>query len=446
MQRFLIQDLLTWKNSPHRKPLLLKGARQVGKTYLLKHFGETAFSNYHYLNFEKDNLTKLFEPDFNPHRLLTELSFYLGKPIDIQNDFLIFDEIQACPKALTSLKYFQEDKPELALAAAGSLLGVALSQESFPVGKVDSLFLSPMTFLEFLSGIGEKTLYDYAIHLKDSPQNSSLIAHEQLWEYLKHYFIVGGLPEIVSIYARSRQDNLFLSFEQVRERQAALIRDYHADIAKHAGKVNAMHIARMWQAVAAQLSKTQDGNAARFKFKDIVPGIDRYSRLANVIDWLLNAGLILKSEIIKTAEIPLVAYTTEGQFKLLMFDIGLLGAMNNLSAKTLLEQTYGTYKGYFAENFVAQSLVARSSSNDLRPHAPLFTWQEGTSEVEFLKEKNGAIIPIEVKAGSVTHAKSLSQFVKKYSPPYQIIYSAKNIHLDANSHLQLLPLYLAETF
>ncbi len=436
MNRFLMQALSTWKDRPGRKPLLVKGARQVGKTYLLKAFGETAFPACHYINFERDNLSKIFEADFNPSRILTELSFYLGRPINTQTDFLILDEIQACPKALNSLKYFHEEKPELAIAAAGSLLGVALSDESFPVGKVDHLFLSPMTFFEFLLGIGEQALYDYVQSLKKNPKMSSLIAHEKLWEKLKHYFIVGGLPAVVSIYAQHQKEDLFMAFEKVRECQAALIRDYSADMAKHAGKVNAMHLDRVWHSVASQLSKTQEGATQRFRFKDIVHGVDRYARLANVIDWLLNAGLILKSDIVKTIERPLSAYTQEGQFKLFIFDIGLLGAMSGLAPKDLLDQSYGTYKGYFAENFIAQNLVI---------YGPLFTWQEGTAEIEFVQEKNGAVIPIEVKSAWSTHAKSLSIFIKKYVPPYQIIYSAKNIELNQKSHTQYLPLYLAES-
>lgn len=438
MQRSLMKSLLEWKNSPHRKPLLLKGARQVGKTYLLKEFGQKAFPKVHYINFERDSLASIFEPNFKTSRILTELSFFLGQSINPE-DLLIFDEIQACPRAISSLKYFQEEMPSLALAAAGSLLGVSLSSEAFPVGKVDWLSLYPLTFSEFLLGIGEGDLHQYLISLsvldREMP-NLSVVAHERLWERLKHYFIVGGLPEIVSLFAE-HQNDLFTAFQKVRERQESLIRDYYSDIAKHSGKVNAMHIDRLWRSIPAQLFKVHEGTSQRFRFKDIVPGIDRFSRLANVVDWLLNAGLILKSEIVKSAQMPLSAYAQEGVFKLFIFDVGILGAMSGLTPKALLDYSYGTYKGYFAENFVAQSLVSSGQ------FPALYTWQEGTAEIEFIQETQGEVIPIEVKSGTVTHAKSLSQFKKKYSPSYSVIYSGKNLFIDENSMTHFLPLYLA---
>ncbi len=444
MQRFLMPSLINWKSNQNRKPLLLKGARQVGKTYLLKTFGKEFFPKCHYVNFEKEALSKIFETDLSPKKIITELNFHFNTSINIQEDLLIFDEIQACPKALTSLKYFCEEMPELALTAAGSLLGVKLNSESFPVGKVDWLSLYPMTFLEFLLGIGEDALYHYAQNLKhpNTHGDTSDTAHEKLWERLKHYFIVGGLPEVVSLFAEHQAENLFLAFQTARERQFGLLRDYYADIAKHSGKINAMHIDRVWQAIPAQLAKVQESSSQRFRFKDVVPGIDRFSRLANVIDWLINAGLILKSSIVSSGAIPLSAYAEEGFFKLFIFDTGLLGAMMGLAPKTLLDQTYGTYKGYFAENFVAQSLVA-SEVLGITDDPKLFTWQEGTAEVEFLCEIAGEIIPIEVKSGSHTHAKSLSQFSQKYAPPYRVIYSAKNFYLDQNSKTQWIPLYLA---
>ena len=434
MHRHAMESLKRWKQAQNRKPLIVKGARQVGKTYLLKKFAQEAFPNFHYINFEKDNLTQLFEPNFNPERLITELSFHLHRSINVKEDLLIFDEIQACPLAITSLKYFQEEMPDLALCAAGSLLGVKLNTASFPVGKVDWLDMHPLTFSEFLHATSDPLICEYfdQLRLNSIPSQA---AHDQLFERLKHYFVVGGLPAAVYEY-QSRQFDLFSAFQAAREIQENLIRDYYADIAKHAGKVNAMHIDRVWQAVPAQLAQVQEETSARFKFKNIIPGIDRFSRLTGAIDWLENAGLILKSSIVNTAQIPLQAYVKEGFFKLFMFDVGMLGAMSGLSPKNLLDYDYGTYKGYFAENFVAQSLVSSGMKS-------LFTWQEKQAEVEFIQEIEGTIIPVEVKSGSVTHAKSLNQFSQKYHPPYRIIFSAKNLYLDTSSKTRFLPLYLA---
>jgi predicted AAA+ superfamily ATPase len=437
MERHALNALKIWKNSRQRKPLILKGARQVGKTYLLKKFGQECFENAHYINFEKENLELLFQENLDPIRLIKELSFHLHRSINIDTDLLIFDEIQACPIAITSLKYFQEEMPELALCAAGSLLGVRLNSASFPVGKVNWLDMHPLTFSEFLKETSDPQLYEYFQNITDIQNlQPSETAHQQLFECLKHYFVVGGLPAAVVEYSEKKSD-LFKALESVRNIQSSLIRDYYADIAKHAGKINAMHIDRIWQSVRAQLAQAQEQSSPKFKFKNIIPGIDRFSRLAGAIDWLDNAGLILKSAIVNTSQVPLQAYSEEGYFKLFMFDVGLLGAMSGLSPKNILDYDYGTYKGYFAENFVAQSLIASGAKE-------LFTWQEKQAEVEFLQEISGEIIPIEVKSGSVTHAKSLAQFSKKYQPSYRIILSAKNLYKDSSTGTHFLPLYLAE--
>ena len=206
-------------------------------------------------------------------------------------------------------------------------------------------------------------------------------------------------------------------------------------MAKHAGKINAMHIDRVWRAIPTQLAQSHDATTQRFRFKGVVPGIDRYARLANVIDWLDNAGLILKAPITHQASMPLSAYTKDNVFKLFLFDVGILGAMSGLHPKTLLEYDYGTYKGYFAENFVAQCLHQQG--------VPLFSWQEGRAEIEFLDTRGGEMIPIEVKSGSVTHAKSLSQYRKKYQPAQSIIYSAKAEYYDVKTQTHYLPLYMA---
>ncbi len=436
MKRDLMTQLHAWKTNPRRKPLILKGVRQTGKTYLLEQFGREAFSRYHLINFEKQARARaLFEDDLEPKHLIDELQFLLETRIDIKTDLVIFDEIQACPKALTSMKYFCEDLPELALCSAGSLLGLHLNESSYPVGKVDMLNLHPLKFSEFLAGIKDEMLLDYFnnIHTNLAPSD---LAHKKLWQRLKEYFITGGLPEVISVFSE-QQHSLYEATQAVRIKQKELINAYYADIAKHAGKINAMHIDRTWRAIPAQLSSAEDRSTQRFKFKGIIPNVNRYGQLINVIDWLKSAELILKVSIVETAELPLLAYTKENIFKLFMFDVGILGAMSDLDPKTILDYDYGTYNGYFAENFVAQQLIA-SGSNEL------VSWQNDRSEIEFLIHQEGQIIPLEVKSGNITRAKSLQKYIEKYHPAKILLFSANNLNIGHQNNVYHLPLYLAE--
>lgn len=438
MKRLYYQKLQEWSASGHKKPLMLRGVRQCGKTYLLKHFGTAAFHQFHYFNFEKQpELASVFESNLKPQHLIDQLSFHQNKHIDTENDLVILDEIQAIPRALTSLKYFQEEMPELALCCAGSLLGVKLNNESYPVGKIQTGYLYPLTFVEFLRAIGENLSADL-IEMCTTKTIISPIAHERIWERLKWYFIIGGLPEAVQVFIENKKD-LFAAFKKVREKQAQLISDYYADIAKHSGKINAMHIDRVWRSIPNQLARAVDGSSTRYQFHGIVEGIDRYSRLANAIDWLENAGLIFKIPIIQTIEHPLSAYVNESRFKLYVFDVGILGALSNLAPKTILDYQYGTYKGYFAENFVAQEFVGANCKE-------FYAWQEGRSEVEFVRNNEGDILPIEVKSGNVTHAKSLQRFIEKYESKYRTIMSGRPFKIDQRNGVHNYPLYLASRF
>lgn len=438
MERNIIGSLLAWKDKKERKPLLLRGARQVGKTYSLKDFGTNYFPRFHYLNFEEDaQLSTVFERDLNPHRIIEELSFYLDSRIDIKNDFLIFDEIQECPRAITSFKYFSETMPELALCGAGSLLGVQLSDASFPVGKVDFLNLFPMSFEEFLLGIEDVKSYDFLLEYKPVEPIPEII-HSHLWRQLLKYFVVGGLPEVVKTY-RENKDDLFNAFQLVRKVQNNLILAYMADMAKHSGKQNSMHIERLWRNVPAQLARSQDGSAPKFKFKGVIPGIKGFSRLDGAIDWLSSDGLLIKTYIVESGLLPFSAYAKENFFKLYLFDVGILGAIGNLAPKTILEYEYGTYKGYFAENFAAQEFIYSGVDQ-------LFCWKKNTAEVEFLREVDGCVFPVEIKSGWVTQSKSLKVFAAKYNPEYRTIMSARNVHIDPVKRLRLYPLYLAARF
>jgi len=438
MRRQYYQKLREWAASGHRKPLMLRGVRQCGKTYLLQHFGANEFPNVHYYNFEKETeLAKVFESNLDPNHIIDQLSFHHNTQIDVAKDLVILDEIQAIPRAITSLKYFQEEMPQLALCCAGSLLGVRLNQESFPVGKIQTGYLYPLNFVEFLRAIDENLSADLIETCEIETVIPSL-AHERIWERLKWYFVVGGLPEAVQTFIDNK-DNLFVAFEKVREVQAQLISDYYADIAKHSGKANAMHIDRIWRSIPSQLARSVDGSSKRYQFNGVIEGVDRYSRLVNAFDWLENAGLIIKIPIIQTAEHPLSAYTEESRFKLFIFDVGILGALSGLAPKTILEYEYGTYKGYFAENFVAQEFISANGKE-------LYAWQEGRSEVEFVRNIDGDILPIEVKSGNVTHAKSLHKFVEKYSSKYRTIMSGRPFKIDQRNGVHNYPLYLASRF
>jgi predicted AAA+ superfamily ATPase len=433
MKRNVIESLNNWKSSANRKPLILKGARQVGKTHILKEFGCAAFPRCHYVNFEEDErLGRIFEQDLKPHRILDELQFYLDQIIDRRQDLVIFDEIQRCPKALTSLKYFSEEMPELALCAAGSLLGVTLHMESFPVGKVQFLDMYPLSFDEFLDGV-EKERLAGLIRKHDLAQPIPEMAHEQLWELWKSYLIVGGLPEAVNHY-RERQENLYEAVQMIRKTQRDLLDAYLADIAKHCGKTNAMHIERLWRNVPAQLAQAQNGSAGKFKLREGIPGIRGYERLSAPLDWLEGADLLIRVPIIDAVGIPLSGYARENRFKLYFFDVGLLGAMSGIAPATFLNYDFGSYQGYVAENFVAQELRAAGDKT-------LYCWQGRTAEVEFLLEREGEIVPVEVKSGWVTQSKSLKVYADRHRPPKTYILSANNVTHSNSRHY--LPLYMA---
>lgn len=419
MERLAMQELLKWKNARQRKPLLIQGARQVGKTYLLKEFGRRYFPRCHYVNFEKSStLLDIFAKSLDPLEIIKELEFLLETEIDPKNDILIFDEIQREPRALTSLKYFCENMPETAICAAGSLLGVTMNIDSFPVGKVDMLDMRPLNFYEFLKALDEQKLAELlATH--DIKKPFPVSAHEKLINIWKHYLVVGGLPEAVE-YFRNNRDNVFNSFLKVRDIQEVLLRTYMADIAKHSGKINSVHIEQILKNVPAQLASSVDDSAKKFIFKDVIPGIRGYSRLSNPIGWLERANLILRVPVIDTATMPLTTQVKENVFKLYFFDVGLLGALSQLPPAVIMKYDFKTYKGFFAENFVLQELLASGISNT-------YCWQGRTSEIEFIIQTNeGEIIPIEVKSGAVTHSKSLSTYCKKYEPTYSIVISLKN--------------------
>lgn len=433
MKRDILSKLLKWLNSHDRKPLILKGARQVGKTFAITEFGKTHFRKLHTFNFEENKtIHSVFDKDLNPKRIIEELSFVNQTPIDVAKDLVFFDEIQECPRALTALKYFCEELPALPLIAAGSLLGIKLSTESFPVGKVSFLHLYPMNFREFLAA-GESGMlldvYDSANEDTKIPE----MAHQKLWEELLNYYVTGGMPQVVQAYINQKSDRV-TAFGEVRQLQKSLIESFNKDFAKHSGKTNSIHIVSVFENVPMQLAAEIDGSTKKYRFNDVIPGKRGFTQLQGPIEWLQNAGLIIKVNICNRAEIPLKAFCKNNFFKLFIFDIGLLGAMLNLPIQSILKQDYGITKGYLAENFVAQELLAGGRDE-------LYSWTERNSEIEFLIYADENITPVEVKAGQRTQAKSLKQFLTRYSPKKAYKLSAKPI--SKSPPVINLPLYLA---
>ena len=412
MNRALYPELVQWKNSGKRKPLLLKGARQVGKTWLINEFGRNEFNQIHIFNFQEfPGISDLFRETLNPDKLLTELEISFSINIDRDRDLVFFDEIQECPEAVSSLKYFCEKLPKLALCCAGSHIGISSLHTSFPVGKVDFLTLYPMSFHEFLDNL-DKNLAD---RLHTLQQNSALI-HKRLLSSLNMYYAVGGMPEAVRQLVDAGDLNESL-FRKIRLIQEQILTGYRSDFAKHSGKINANHISRVFDNIPEQIVKNTDYSVSRYRFKDVIPGYSKYSQLSGPIEWLIRTGLCYPVSVIETPGIPLKAHKKENMFKLLFFDTGLLNAMNNLSLKSILDQDFGTYKGYLAENFTAQELMASGAGR-------LYSWTGRMSEIEFLLERNNEVIPLEVKSGRrINRAKSLQVFIEKYKPSHSYLLS-----------------------
>ena len=430
--------LRKWLDTPKRKPLVLLGARQVGKTHALNELSKHIKGRTHVFDFEETrSLHKLFAEDIDPKTLLNGLEFASGRAIDPKVDLVIFDEIQACPRALTSLKYFSENLPELSLASAGSLLGLTLPEDSFPVGKVDLMYMWPLTFEEFLAAINDER---GSIALKEWNSRGEIplseIVHEHLWRQLKSYFVVGGMPAAINAYIEHTPQTL-IAFESARAVQEQLITMYTADMAKHSGRVSAMHIGRIWTQLPQQLASTADSSAPKYQFSGVLPTARGYRSLAGAIDWLENAGLIIKAPIANQGSHPLAHFTKDNVFKLFCFDVGILGALSKLHPSAVLQYEYGTFKGYVAENFVAQELL----SHGVKP----VSWSEATAQVEFVMESHGNIIPIEVKSGWVTQAKSLKVFISKYGTKNAVILIAnpQRIKTAKSGPARYLPLYIA---
>lgn len=426
MKRDIYKALENWKKSARRKPLILNGARQVGKTYALKHFGKSSYEKTAYLNFEKDEkLSQYFEETLDPQQLIKIISIHTGVEIEPSTTLLIFDEIQNSPKALNSLKYFCEEANEYHIAAAGSLLGVKTAGErGFPVGKVNFLHLYPLTFFEFLSAIDQEKTRHYLEELHDYNPIPNPI-HEKLIYLLKIYFFTGGMPEVVSEYAKTE------NFNSVREIQLEILQAYEKDFAKHAPPHEVMKITTVWKQIHRQLAKENK--------KFIFAAIRKSARgrdYEEAIQWLSDAGLIHKSYLVETPKFPLSAYVDNNIFKIFLADVGLLGAQSNLSPQVLIEGNllFTEFKGSFTENYVIQELLATRDKN------PNYWASEGTAELDFLFEEKNEIYPLEIKAGSSQKKKSLLVYNQKYHPSKLIRTSLMNLKQD--DEIYNYPLYL----
>ncbi len=436
MKRTILAKFDEWSKSKGRKPLLIYGARQIGKTYILLEFAKKHFSNYIYINFEKDKLVHAdFNENLDPKEIINKLATRFNQTINPTTDLLIFDEIQECPRAITSLKYFCEDMPELKVMATGSLLGVKLVGVSFPVGKVDTLHMQPMSYEEFLQASGNEMLYE---HFQAIPETKKIYAHDQLWDLFKHYLIVGGMPAAVQAFFDNKDDLLLNRINSTVAVQERILENYYADIGKHSGKENSMHISRILQNVPEQLAREADESSSKFKFKNVIPGKTKYSQLVSSIDWLEAVGLVHRIQVLHHIDQPLSAYTKENFFKLYLFDMGMLRALSGLDPRVILDFQFGTYKGYYAENFVLQELVYASAGRE-----KFYAWNENKAEIEFIRSIKGEIVPIEVKSGNKTRGKSLKSYADKYKPKYMIILSGQELNLSPDELLQKYPLYLA---
>jgi predicted AAA+ superfamily ATPase len=435
MKRTIYNRLSEWKNAGDRKPLILKGARQTGKTYLLKEFGQNEFRRIHSINFQKDKTAcEIFTGSLSPQRILESIQLYLETKVDKTKDIIFFDEIQDCPRALTSLKYFCEDMRELAVVSAGSLLGVAQIDEPFPVGQVSFLNLYPMSFEEFLLAVGDENSYRklQALHY---PDTIPPVLHHRLMERLQEYFVVGGLPEVVSTYCSHMGDRPE-AFARVRAKQEDLITAYMSDFSKYSGKIAANEIASVFESIPAQLARENK----KFKTSQVIPQ-GRFSRLKSPIDWLTGAGLLIKVKIVNSGEIPFEAFTAENRIKLYLFDIGILGALARIPPKNLYMKSdlFSTFKGAFCENFVAREFIYSGSGR-------LYSWMSNTAELEFIREIDGEVYPIEVKAGHSGKLKSLNVFAAKYKVKYRTRISSRNLEFNEQSKIHNYPLYLSYRF
>ena len=424
MYRIAIEKLLKWKQSKNRKPLIIEGARQVGKTWLMKEFGKQAYTDTIYINFDSNSrMADLFASDLNTDRLIMGLELYAGRKIHPENTLLIFDEVQEVPRALSSLKYFYENAPQYHIVCAGSLLGIALHQgTSFPVGKVDFLKLYPLSFKEFLMATDKERF----AQLIDEQDFEMITSFKQTYiDALKHYYFVGGMPEAVQSFADSKD------FNEVREIQKRILAAYEQDFSKHAPHEIVPRLRMLWNSIPSQLAKENK----KFLYGLIREGA-RAKEYETAIMWLSDCGLVHKVSRVNSPGIPLKAYEDLKAFKLFLVDVGLLGCMTGLHQRTLLDgnSLFVEFKGALTEQYVCQQL---KTVEDMGVY--YYTNDRGSCEVDFVVDTGEQIIPVEVKAEVNLKAKSLKAYEEKFSPDICIRTSMSDFKRE--EWLVNLPLY-----
>lgn len=425
MKRVLINRLKDWKKSPRRKPMLVMGARQVGKTTLLRTFGKTMYRNLVELNFDdQPHLKQLFERDLKPERIVRDIGLELNMDIIPGETLLLFDEIQECPNALNSLKYFRENANEYHVCGAGSLLGVKLSHtKGFPVGQVHFEKLYPLSFFEFLDALNQTRLKDYLLSLTPKDKINEAI-HEKCLDYLKQYFVIGGMPEAVETYLKTE------NFDAVREVHRDILRAYDLDFVKHAPPDLVMKITDCFHSIGSQLSKENK----KFIYSVVREGA-RARSYEEALQWLVEANLFNKVTQVSTPKLPIRTYENSQCFKVYFCDVGLLNTLANLPINTLIHgnDLFQEFHGALAENFVSQELSLH--------HERLHYWtSENRAEVDFVFQQEDSIYPLEVKSGTTHHKKSLIAYRDKYHPPMMLRTSPQN--LDIQAGFINLPLYL----
>lgn len=426
MKRFVMDKLVEWKNSKDRKPLILKGARQVGKTYILKEFGQTYYSNVAYFNFDHDNdLADLFHNTKDPKRIIEQLSLVDGKKINPTSTLIIFDEVQECPNALNALKYFCEEANEYHIVCAGSLLGIRLSKTSFPVGKVDFLNMYPMTFSEFLLADDSENLVDFmkqTTEIKEIPK----IFETQLIEKLKIYYIIGGMPEVVYSWVMDKD------IEKVGKIQQNILNSYENDFSKHTSNNEANKISIIWNGIPSQLARENK----KFVYQVVKPGA-RAREYEGALNWLNDANLISKCYLVNKSSFPLKAYYDLSSYKIYMNDIGLLRQMSKLDSSIILQgnKLLEEFKGAFTENYVNNVLyyLYDESQN-------YYTFSR--NEIDFVIQRKNEIIPIEVKSDKNTNHNSLTKYNAMNDNKLAIRFSLNNLKKDGK--IINVPLYLIE--
>ena len=427
MYRIAIEKLYRWKESRRRKPLIIQGARQVGKTWLMKEFGRSAYRDMVYINFDSNSrMAELFASDLNTDRLIMGIELYAGKKIDPDSTLLIFDEVQEVPRAFSSLKYFYENAPQYHIICAGSLLGIALHEgTSFPVGKVDFLELYPLSFREFLMAV---TGIQFA-KLLDSQDYKMITSFKQTYiEALKQYYFIGGMPEAVKNFTEERD------FYEVREVQKRILAAYEQDFSKHAPLEIVPKIRMVWNSIPSQLAKENK----KFLYGLVREG-GRAKEYETAIMWLCDCGLVYKIERVKGGGIPLKAYVDQKAFKLFVVDVGLLGCMTGLSPKILLDgnDLFTEFKGALTEQYVCQQLKTLENLSIY-----YYTNDRGSCEVDFVVDTGERTVPVEVKAEVNLKAKSLKTYYEKYQPEISIRTSMADYRPE--EWLMNLPLYAIE--